>query len=52
MQVVLTSPGPVQRRQRITNCNNLQEFLKSIGTWDSLSPFEQGMILSKVWGVC
>jgi len=38
------------KEQRITNCNNLQEFLVSIEVWDSLSPFEQGAILAKVWG--
>lgn len=38
------------KEQRITNCNNLREFLVSIGTWDSLSPFEHGTILAKVWG--
>lgn len=40
----------ISKEQRITNCNNLQEFLKSIGVWDSLSSFEQGTILAKVWG--
>ena len=38
------------KEQRITNCNDLTEFLKSMGVWDSLSPFEQGTILAKVWG--
>jgi len=38
------------KEQRHNNCDDLIGYLKVVGVWDALSPFEQGMIVAKVWG--
>ena len=36
--------------QRIQNCEDLLQHLKTIDVWDGLKPYEQAMILAQAWG--
>jgi len=40
----------ISKNQREDNCNDMISYLKKMTVWNSLSPFEQGTIIAKIWG--
>lgn len=46
----VASLPPTTKEQRKQNCDDLISYLDSVGAWDSLSPFEQGTIIARIWG--
>ena len=38
------------KEQRQNNCDDLIGYLKVVGAWDGMSPFEQGMVIARIWG--